>query len=148
MNTTWQSAFFQPLKVYPDVWEGGNYGLQWTSVRYQRGNNDPHLHRVVQAIKCCPCCCCKGFIAYFTLVTCFFSAANNYILLTDFAPCGAGHIRAKWFSRVHVACSHWYGYHKSATGPSFFQPPRFIGVLPLESLYTKKAVLQPITATS
>ena len=69
--------------------------------------------------------------------TCFFSTVNNYILLTDFAPWGAGHIRAKLFSRVHVACSNWYKCHKSATGPSFFQPPHFIGVLPSIGIYAK-----------
>jgi hypothetical protein len=39
------------------------------------------------------------------LVTCFFSAVNNDVVLTDFAPCRAGHIRAELLSRVHVAFS-------------------------------------------
>ena len=32
------------------------------------------------------------------------------------------------------------GNQKSATGPSFFQPPRFIGVLPRQDRVSKKAV--------
>ena len=47
----------------------------------------------------------EGLTAYFALITCFFAAVNNDVVLADFAPCGAGHVRAELLSRVHVVCS-------------------------------------------
>jgi hypothetical protein len=60
---------------------------------------------MMQPVKRCAGCGGEGLTAYFALVTSFFAAVNNDVVLADFASCGAGHIRAELLSRVHVACS-------------------------------------------
>jgi len=60
---------------------------------------------MVQAVERCTARGSEGLTTYFALVTCFFAAVNNDVVLADFAPCGAGHVRAELSLRVHVACS-------------------------------------------
>ena len=79
--------------------------LQRVTMRNQGHHDDHPFSCMVQLVEWRASRGGKGLIAYFALVTCFFSAVNNNVVLTYFAPCGAGHIRAELFSRVHVACS-------------------------------------------
>ena len=85
--------------------EGGNDGLQRTAMRNQGYYDHNLICWVMQSVERCPGGCSKGLTTYFSLVPCFFSVVNNYVVLAYFAPCGARHIRAELFSRVHVACS-------------------------------------------
>lgn len=85
--------------------EGGNDGLQRAAVRNQGHYDDHPFCWVMQSVERCPGRCSKGLTTYFALVTCFFSAMNDNVVRAYFAPCGAGHIRAELFSRVHVAFS-------------------------------------------
>jgi hypothetical protein len=47
----------------------------------------------------------KGFVANPTFETFWFPAVNEDVLFAGFTPCGAGHIGAELYLRVHMVCS-------------------------------------------
>lgn len=88
------------------------------------------LGRMMYSIKGNTCHDSKDLSTYFALIKCLFSALHHNVMLADFAPCGAGYIRAELCLRVQVICSCKVQapleYHRTFIS----KPPRFIAILP------------------